>query len=199
MAEVTVNLTGYLGLTGFIAWPDDVSLGSIFAANGMDQILSQIGVFDNGTFSVSISGFNNRFTPAFEATGRIIVTASDGETLEVTIGNADMSEVYTWTPTNSAEVTAFNTHVRGLTDHLATLTLTDEPAAAEVVLSAQGVSLALSVGQPTLVVGDVPDPADTSVTVDLTGFQSSPGFAITWDDDQVLGGGLCSQWFITNS
>ena len=187
MAEVTVNLTGYQGPSDFIAWPDDVSLGSIFAANGMDQILSQIGIINNGTFNVSISGTNNRFTPAFEATGRIIVTASDGETLEVTIGNADMSEVYSWTPTNSAEVTAFIAHVRALTDQDATLTLTDEPAAAEVVLSAQGLSLALSVGQPTLVVGDVPDPADTSVTVDLTGFQSSPGFAITWDDDQVLG------------
>ena len=36
---------------------------------------------------------------------------------------------YSWTPANSAEVIAFANHVRGLTDHDATLTLTDDPPA----------------------------------------------------------------------
>ena len=44
------------------------------------------------------------------------------------IANADMSEPYQWTPVNSAEVIAFANHVRSLTDHNATLTLTDDPA-----------------------------------------------------------------------
>ena len=35
-----------------------------------------------------------------------------------------LAETYDWTPTNSAEITAFVTHVRGLTDGNATLTLT---------------------------------------------------------------------------
>ena len=61
--------------------------------------------------------------------GRIIVTASDGEMLEVMIADADMSELYDWTPTNSAEVIAFANHVLGLTAQTATLTLTDDPAA----------------------------------------------------------------------
>ena len=45
------------------------------------------------------------------------------------IANADMTEVYNWTPTNSAEVITFANHVRGLTDQNATLTLTDDPPA----------------------------------------------------------------------
>ena len=38
-----------------------------------------------------------------------------------------MSEPYTWTPTNSADVIAFANHVRTLADNNATLTLTDDP------------------------------------------------------------------------
>ena len=45
-----------------------------------------------------------------------------------TIADADMTEPLLWTPTNSTEVIAFANHVRGLTDHNATLTLTDDPA-----------------------------------------------------------------------
>ena len=41
------------------------------------------------------------------------------------IADADMTETYAWTPTNSAEVVAFVTHVRGLSDQSATLTLSD--------------------------------------------------------------------------
>ena len=55
--------------------------------------------------------------------------ASDGETLEVTIGNADMTEPYGWVPSNSAEVITFANHVRGLADQDATLTLTDDDPA----------------------------------------------------------------------
>ena len=46
------------------------------------------------------------------------------------IANADMTEPYAWIPTNSAEVIAFANHVRGLADHSATMTLTDDPATA---------------------------------------------------------------------
>ena len=76
--------------------------------------------------TLRIDGDNNRFTAAFETSGLIIFEASDGEMLEVMIANADISEPYSWTPTNSAEVVAFANHVRGLTDQNATLTLTDE-------------------------------------------------------------------------
>ena len=91
-------------------------------------LVLRYGTASAGQVALNLLGTNNRFTPAFEATGRIIFTASDGEILEVTIGNADMDEPYVWTPTNSAEVAAFANHVRGLTDHNATLTLTDAPA-----------------------------------------------------------------------
>ena len=126
MASVTVNLTGYFEIVGArVQWDDDVLLGSAFSAEGNPQTLDQIQLYDNGNAAISIVGINNRFTPVFEATGRIIVEASDGEALEIMIANADMTEVYFWTPTNSAEVTAFAIHVRGLTDHNATFTLTD--------------------------------------------------------------------------
>ena len=139
MATVTVNLTGYTTLfdppNDRIVWPDNVILGSTFDLSGGNQTLSAVqldGVGSNlpGRFVISIAGTtNNRFTTAFEATGRIIVTASDGETLEVMIANADMTEPYSWIPANSAEVIAFVNHVRSLSDHNATLTLTDDPPA----------------------------------------------------------------------
>ena len=51
------------------------------------------------------------------------------------IANADMTEPYWWTPTNSAEVIALANHVRGLTDQNATLTLTDDPVIVNVAPS----------------------------------------------------------------
>ena len=131
MASVTVNLTGYSEFSTGIQWPDDVSLGPTFAANDMTQTLAftnmRWGGGTPGRVVLAIDGDNNRFTPAFEATGRIIYESSDGETLEIMIANADMTEAYDWIPTNSAEVIAFTNHVRGLTDQTATLTLTDDP------------------------------------------------------------------------
>ena len=113
-------------------WSVDVDLGPTFAANGLDQILAQTVMYHTGPsagiVNLSIDGDDNRFTPAFEATGRIIFEASDGETLEVTIGGVDTEEPYSWTPTNSDEVIAFANHVLTLlTDTSVTLTLTDEP------------------------------------------------------------------------
>ena len=133
MASVTVNLTGYDGAGTFnISWDDHASLGSTFDDGGAVQTLTSVRLRDAGgsagRVDLILLGANMRFTPAFESTGRIIFTASDGETLEVMIANADMTEPYEWTPNNAAEVIAFATHVRGLTDHDATLTLTDEDA-----------------------------------------------------------------------
>ena len=134
MASVTVNLTGFSDAQFDQArWTVNVSLGSIFDDAGAEQILTLAGLAfagtDAGYVLISIQGVNSRFTPAFEATGRILYTASDDEMLEVMIADADMSEAYFWLPTNSAEVIEFANHVRGLTDQTATLTLTDDPAA----------------------------------------------------------------------
>ena len=106
--------------------------GADFAASGLSQTLEQLVLFDSGGVNLLIVGVDNRFTPAFEATGRIIVTASDGETLDVRIADVDMSEPYSWVPSNAVEVTAFVLHVRGLTDNSATLTLTDVPTIPDV-------------------------------------------------------------------
>ena len=126
--SVTANLTGLQEFTNYIRWPDNVSLGSTFAADGAEQTLNFVDLNNNspaGRVSLAIVGFNRRFTTEFEATGLITFEASDGEMLEVQIADADMTETYAWTPTNSAEVVAFVAHVRGLTDQDVTLTLSD--------------------------------------------------------------------------
>ena len=136
MATVTVNLGGYSNTqTSFIQWGENIGLGSTFSLDGGGQALDFLRLFNSGGAQISLIGSNNRFTTEFESTGRIIVTASDGETLEVMIANADMTEPYVWTPANSAEVMAFANHVRGLTNHDATLTLTDEDPTITVDLS----------------------------------------------------------------
>ena len=126
MATVTVALTGYTAAATQIRWDDNVSLGTTFGIEGRTQTLSQLIVRQNNGISISILGTNVRFTPEFEATGRIIITASDGETLEVMIDNEDMTEPYSWFPANGNEVTAFYNHERTLATHDATLTLTDD-------------------------------------------------------------------------
>ena len=127
--SVTVDLGTALILINRVLWLEAADLGSVFDADGVGQVLSQTSVYGTGNnegfVRLSVSGANNRFTPAFEATGRIIYTASDGELLEVTLANADMTEPYFWLPTNSAEVIAFADHIQGLTDQDATLTLSE--------------------------------------------------------------------------
>ena len=126
--SVTVALTGLQEFTNYIRWPDNVDIGATFAADGVAQEINFVDLNNAspaGRVSISIVGFNNRFTPEFEATGLITFEASDGEMLEVQIANADMTETYAWTPTNSAEVVAFIAHVKGLTDQDAMLTLSD--------------------------------------------------------------------------
>ena len=133
MASVTVALTPGEAVAVGVWWSDDISLGSVFSAGGQELLLISVQLYSTGPLAGRVSiqiGFNIRrdFTPAFEAGGRIIFTASDGEMLEVQIADADMAEPYQWIPTNGADVIAFVTHVVGLADLSATLTLTDDPA-----------------------------------------------------------------------
>ena len=153
--SVTVPLTGESVFDDYIRWSDDQSLGSTFAANGLDQVLSLVDLNNAnppGRVRISITGLNNDFTPAFEATGRLIFEASDGMTLEVMIADADMTEIYQWTPTNSAEVVAFVLHVKGLIDQSATLTLTGEGTATTTdhAVDAGNVGWAFDLPQPTV-------------------------------------------------
>ena len=131
MASVIVNLIFYSSGANSMAWSDDVSLGSTFDLNGANQTLSNTRIDDGGALEgrvqISLLAANDRFTAAFEATGRIIFEASDDETLDVMIANAVMTEPYNWYPTNLAEVLAFAAHIRGLADQSITLTFTDDP------------------------------------------------------------------------
>ena len=124
----TVSLTGFTSGVTFIRWSDDQLLGSDFSLDGGDQTLSDAFMWYTGgaagQVGIYLSGVNDRFTADFEATGTFTFTASDGETLEVQIADASMTEPYLWTPTNGVDVIAFANHVISLTDHDATLTLT---------------------------------------------------------------------------
>ena len=130
VVSVTVPLTGVSVFTNYIRWSDNQSLGSLFSADGGDQTLTTVDLNSgspSGQVFISIIGTDNRFTPAFEASGTIIFEASDGETLEVMIADADMSEPYMWVPLASLfEVVAFVNHIRTLTDQTGTLTLRGE-------------------------------------------------------------------------
>ena len=118
MATVTAALTGLGTSSTNITWEDNVSLGTTFSMDGTEQELNRLRLWDTGGTAgqahINISGANKDFTDAFEASGRIIIEASDGEMLELVGTGSDVTEPYTWTPTNSAEVIAFVTHIRGL-------------------------------------------------------------------------------------
>ena len=140
MASVSVALTGYFDFGTGIVWVDTQNLGSTFSASGSDQELQQLileyGGSNPGQVLISLTATNDRFTPEFEETGRLIFTSSDGMTLEVMIANADISEPYNWVPTNSAEVIAFANHIGTLANSDATLTLSDEPLIASAQIRA---------------------------------------------------------------
>ena len=159
--SVTVDLTGVSVLDDYIRWSDDQSLGSTFAANGLEQVLSLVDLNNAnppGRVRISITGLNNDFTPEFEANGQLIFEASDGELLEVMIADADMTEIYQWEPANSAEVVAFVLHVKSLLDQSGTLTLRGESTATPttpttVTLESQTLSVVATISQPTLAIG----------------------------------------------
>ena len=128
MASVTVNLSHYNLFNGIAQWLRDVSLGPTFSFDGTSIELKGVQLRSTGARAGQVTldlNTGERFTAAFESTGRLIFEASDGELLEVMIANADMQEPYNWTPANSAEVIAFAIHVESLTDHDATLLLSD--------------------------------------------------------------------------
>ena len=81
VVSVTVPLTGVSVFTNYIRWSDNQSLGSLFSADGGDQTLTTVDLNSgspSGQVFISIIGTDNRFTPAFEASGTIIFEASDG-------------------------------------------------------------------------------------------------------------------------
>ena len=148
--DVVVDIGNAVSTANLIVWSDDVDLGSNFDRDGMGQTLTQTIMYFSGaqagTVNVSIIGTNDRFTAAFEATGRFIFEASDGEMLEIQIADADMSEPYTWIPANSQQVIDFANHVRGLTDRSATLTLSLRVGG----VNAGDVTFAFVLPQPTV-------------------------------------------------
>ena len=155
VVSVTVPLTGVSVFTNYIRWSDNQSLGSLFSADGGEQTLTTVDLNSgspSGQVFISLIGTDNRFTPAFEASGTIIFEASDGETLEVMIADADMSEPYMWVPLASLfEVVAFVNHIRTLVDQTGTLTLRGVGGGVtDHAVNAGDASLAFAVPQPTV-------------------------------------------------
>ena len=141
MASVTIDLLTSTFSDNFnnIAWNSNVgqhAIGDVFSADGDDQNVGFLSLTRPAhAFPLSVSlGINevgqvsgrSDLTAAFEATGRIIIVASDGVSLEITMGNDDPIEPYFWYPDNSVELEAFIAHFDSLVDKNATLTLSDE-------------------------------------------------------------------------
>ena len=79
-----------------------------------------------GRVSLAIVGFNRRFTTELSRLPAASYSRpATAKCWKYMIADADMTETYAWTPTNSAEVVAFVAHVRGLTDQDVTLTLSE--------------------------------------------------------------------------
>ena len=66
VVSVTVPLTGVSVLTTYIRWSDNYSLGSLFSADGAEQILSLVDLNSSspaGRVVISISGINRQIHP----------------------------------------------------------------------------------------------------------------------------------------
>ena len=69
----------------------------------------------------------------------------------MTISDADISEPYTWVPSNLLDVVAFVNHIRGLVDQTGTLTLRGEgEAVADHAVNAGDAAMAFAVPEPTV-------------------------------------------------
>ena len=85
--------------------------------SGQTRYFAQLRIYQTGNVDLEFAstelealGARNDLSDAFEETGEIDITI-DGDTLTISIANADSSEPYQWTPTNDAEVIAFyNAH-----------------------------------------------------------------------------------------
>ena len=176
----TVSLTGFTSGVTFIRWSDDQLLGSDFSLDGGDQTLSDAFMWYTGgaagQVGIYLSGVNDRFTADFEATGTFTFTASDGETLEVQIADASMTEPYLWTPTNGVDVIAFANHVISLTDHDATLTLTSggPPATQDHAVNGGNLSWGFEIPEATVTIVRAAGTVDHAIS----GGNLSWGFAI---------------------
>ena len=100
--------------------------------SGDVRVLANLDFRANGQFGLVITNTQTGFpagqdlSDLFETSGSIEITVQ-GRSLLVALAGADMTEPYNWTPANSAEVTAFEAYVRGLSadQRGATITLRD--------------------------------------------------------------------------
>lgn len=108
-----------------------------------DTTLWIFRVRQNGSLHIELTGQNNNtrrdLTDAFETNGSVMVTAGT-DTVTAALAGADMAEPYDWTPSNSAEVTAFFNALPTMSgNQAATLVIRDyTPGDAMIALSASG-------------------------------------------------------------
>ena len=100
---------------------------------GTDRWIGYVEFASSGTVRLrfasnlteNINNANDDLSSAFEANGSVTITVGS-ESVTVSLAGADTTEPYVFTPTNSAEVTAFATAVRALPgDQSATLVIRD--------------------------------------------------------------------------
>ena len=109
-----------------VLYTDLVSVNSVFFEDGVSRNIIRLLMEDSGQVTIHVDGGNYDLTSAFESSGEMLFTASNGSTLTL-IGISDPSEPYMWFPSNSAEVISFVNTLIGLSNKTITLRLDDSP------------------------------------------------------------------------
>ena len=136
MASQTFNFTsGFTATSSAKTWNVANTVGAriqdVFfdTTSDIPRLLRQVSVRSNGSVVVNINlssqAANVDLSNAWEQNGGFTLTVGNNS-LTVLNDGADTSEIYAWTPSNSAEVTAFFNAI-GTTGVTATFTLFDTP------------------------------------------------------------------------
>ena len=131
MAEQTINLpanlwdersVGQATLRDWLAALNAYPIDQDLAAPGTQTSLHQLAVLSDGRIIVATQGGVDELSSTFETAGSIAVTVGS-DTWTFALAGADLTEPYTWSPSNSNDVTAFYNAVASST--AVTLTLRD--------------------------------------------------------------------------
>ena len=133
-----------------------IPMGSVLAESGnlfLRAFLINIDgslVLHLGSSQASTAGDTGEdFSSQMEATGILLVEASDGATVTISFGDDD-TEPYAWTPSNASEVAVFGDHVTDLSNRTLTITFFDNDTSVSTVISAQELSFGLAISRPTI-------------------------------------------------
>ena len=193
MAIVTRNILNNSAFVSGdnIGWTFTSNLGSSLAADAGQTLYWKVLTFIGSEVSIRLSSTPTEegldagpdFSAQMEQSGTITFVASDGERLVVT-GISDSSEPYSWTPSNSSEVSSFRAHVIALTNRSLTVTFDDTPPVLTTVVVEAGPNRTIeSEGSITIEASVQVENAVGATTYQWTKLSGSGG---SLDNSQIL-------------